>query len=341
MAVWALVGVNALWGLSFPIMKSLNMQMEHLLGMESTEVSIAVRLAFCSGMIGIRFFLSFVVLCVACRSLVRRATRQEWIAGVVVGLFFYFGLVLQVMGLATIPASRSGFLTSLTAVFTPLYSAILLGRLPSRNVFVGTCIAVAGVALLTGFITVDGLKLGIAPDAMSQWTIGDTLTTLGAILFTGQLVMVDYYGRRLNSAAITPGMFALVAVASSLTFLVLHEIALPPHADGSARSTMIWWELFSSQMFFGIVCFLAVFCSVFAFLGMNKYQPHITAVQASVIYSSEPVFASAWALFLPGILGWLATRYGYPNETLTLPLLLGGLLILIANIVALWPRKVI
>ena len=27
-AVWVLVGVNALWGLSFPIMKALNLQMD-------------------------------------------------------------------------------------------------------------------------------------------------------------------------------------------------------------------------------------------------------------------------------------------------------------------------
>jgi drug/metabolite transporter (DMT)-like permease len=343
-AIGALVGVNALWGLSFPIMKSLNMQMEHALGIYGTDVSNALRLTFSAGMIAIRFSLSMVVLSLCCPRLVWNASKAEWQAGVIVGLLFYVGLVLQVMGLATIPASRSGFLTSLTAVFTPLFSSIMFRRFPAKNVMVGAAVALLGVALLTGFIVIEAGTIRIAQDAMSSWTIGDTWTTLGAVLFTGQLLLVDYYGKRLNTAAITPGMFVVVAIAAGLTFLVLYEVSLPAEhtaqskIDGRA-ATSIWLDLFLSPTFMGIVGFLAIFCSVFAFLGMNKYQPHITAVQASVIYSSEPVFASMWALFLPATMGWIEARYGYPNEVVSLPLYLGGALILVANIVALWPKR--
>jgi hypothetical protein len=42
-------------------------------------------------------------------------------------------------------------------------------------------------------------------------------------------------------------------------------------------------------------------------------------------------------MFLPG---WFAGLSGiaYPNEKLTVELLIGGLLVLIANVVALWPQ---
>ncbi|MFM7926175.1 MAG: hypothetical protein ACKO9Q_00555, partial [Pirellula sp.] len=48
------------------------------------------------------------------------------------------------------------------------------------------------------------------------------------------------------------------------------------------------------------------------------------------------VFASAWALFLPG---WLSMLSGieHSNEQVTWSLLLGGVLILLANVVALYP----
>ena len=337
-AVWALVGVNALWGLSFPIMKSLNLQMEHFFNLENDSVPSSLSVAFSSGMIGMRFMISFAVLCLLCPGLVRGATWAEWKAGVYVGLFFYVGLVLQVIGLATIPASRSGFLTSLTAVFTPIFSAILFRKSVSSNVLVGVAISLLGVSILTGFIAVDPKGIGIASDATSKWTLGDTLTTLGAVLFTCQLLLVDYYGKRINSTAITPGMFLVVAVASSLTFAVLHTTALsslPIYADHAWQS---WLKLLLSPLFIGIVLFLALFCSVVAFLGMNKYQPQITAVQASIIYSSEPVFASSWALFLPGLLGVIETKIGYPNEIISAHLVLGGTLVLLANIVSLWPR---
>ena len=338
-AVLALVGVNALWGLSFPIMKSLNLQMEHFFGLENHAVSNSLSVAFSSGMIGLRFVLSLVILCIACPNLVRRASAAEWRAGIFVGLFFYFGLVLQVIGLATIPASRSGFLTSLTAVFTPLFTSVVFRKPITVNVIFGVAIALLGVSILTGLLVLNTNGIGIAPDAISKWTLGDTLTTLGAVMFTGQLLLVDYYGAKINTTAITPGMFLTVSMAAGLTFALLHSVALqsvPLHNEAPWTS---WRTLFFSANFIMVILFLAIFCSVVAFVGMNKYQPHITAVQASVVYSTEPVFASLWALFLPSLLGSLDPKMGYPNEIISLPLILGGSFVLLANVVALWPKK--
>lgn len=87
-----------------------------------------------------------------------------------------------------------------------------------------------------------------------------------------------------------------------------------------------------------MILFLGVFCSLVCFYCMNKYQPYISAVQASVIYSLEPVFASSWALVIPGLLS-IATGIAYDNEQWSLPLVFGGSLILLANVVALWPAR--
>jgi len=338
-AVAALVGVNALWGLSFPIMKSLNLRMEKFFDLQNDAVPSMLSIAFSSGMIGMRFFVSLAILCVACPQLVRRASIAEWRAGIFVGLLFYFGLVLQVMGLATIPASRSGFLTSLTAVFTPIFSAVLFRRAISVNVIIGVVIALLGVAILTGLFNVNMSGIQVAPDALTKWTFGDTLTTLGAILFTGQLLLVDHYGTRINTTAITPGMFLTVTLASVLTFSLLQASSLASIPDHSSQPLLAWKTLFATPIFGGIILFLALFCSVLAFLGMNKYQPRISAVQASIVYSSEPVFASMWALFLPSLLESIQPNLGYPNEILSPHLLIGGACVLLANMVALWPRQ--
>jgi drug/metabolite transporter (DMT)-like permease len=340
-AIAALVAVNALWGLSFPIIKSMNLQMEHLVGADSSQIDSSLRVSYTAGMIAIRFTFAFLLLSVLGYQLVKKATLAEWRAGALVGLLFYLGLVLQVMGLATIPASRSGFLTSLTAVFTPLFSALVMRKLPSWNVGVGILFALLGVSLLTGLIQVVGWQIHVAQDAMSKWTTGDTLTTLGSVLFTGQLILVDYYGKRLNSTAITPGMFLTVALGAGLTFLLLQHHSISPmnHEPGSTSQVMFSKDLFFSPMFLALFLFLAFFCSVLAFIGMNRYQPYVTAVQASVIYSTEPVFASLAALFLPSLLGSFSTKFAFPNELLTVPLVTGGAMVLLANVIALWPRK--
>jgi drug/metabolite transporter (DMT)-like permease len=341
-AIFALIAVNALWGLSFPIIKSMNLQMEHAAGLESSQIDSSLRVAFTAGMIAMRFAVAFLLLCFLGYKLVLNASMAEWRAGAVVGLFFYFGLMLQVLGLATIPASRSGFLTSLTAVFTPLFSALVLRRIPTSNVWIGGLIALMGVSLLTGLIQLSHWQLNIASDAMSKWTTGDTLTTLGSVLFTGQLLLVDYYGKRLNTTAITPSMFLTVALAAAVTFLCLqhNQIELANGVANQQDSLRMFSDrLFFSPMFLSLFVFLAFFCSVLAFLGMNRYQPHVTAVQASVIYSTEPVFASMAALFLPSFLGSVSSSFAFPNEELSFPLVLGGALVLIANVVALWPKK--
>ena len=47
-------------------------------------------------------------------------TAAYWVMGAVAGGVYSAGLFLQVVALNDIPASRSGFLTSLAVVFTPL-----------------------------------------------------------------------------------------------------------------------------------------------------------------------------------------------------------------------------
>ena len=75
---------------------------------------------------------------------------------------------------------------------------------------------------------------------------------------------------------------------------------------------------------------LTVFCTLGGYLLMNYFQPFLTATQAGLIYCLEPVFASLFALFLPG---WFSSMAGiqYANEQLSLALLVGGGLITVAN----------
>jgi drug/metabolite transporter (DMT)-like permease len=63
---------------------------------------------------------------------------------------------------------------------------------------------------------------------------------------------------------------------------------------------------------------------------MNHWQPRVSAVEAGMIYTTEPVFTAFYALFLPV---WISRIAGmdYANESLTGSLLVGGMLIVAAN----------
>ena len=337
-AILALVGVNALWGLSFPVMKALNEIMDRSMEVSSASMSMANSVASSSFMIAVRFTMAMVLITALLPKLVFTSKKEEWTAGVWIGLFFCVGLVLQVIGLSTIPASRSGFLTSLTAVYTPLMYGVMTKRLPSVQLCVGIVLALIGVATLS-----DALSwiLPVSETTKTETTTmvplnwGDLWTTLGAIFFSIQVLLIDHFGRRYRSASFTPGMFATAAIVAAVIFFGIQFL----FDDGvSSIGLSKWSSLLVHPAFLGLVFFLALFCSLISFLGMNTYQPCITASQASVIYSTEPLFASLWAMLLPGVIATFIPLL-YQNESATWQLIVGGLFILAANVVALWPTK--
>ncbi len=338
MAIGALVLVNALWGASFPMVKVMNDMADAHFGIASAAESNTFRLLASSWLLATRFTLAFVLLTVFGFRMMVRTTLREWDAGARIGVLFFAGLVLQVIGLATIPASRSGFLTSLTTVFTPMLGVVLFRTFPSRWMVMGALVALLGVMVLTGLVELDSEGIRLAKDASERWTWGDTLTTVGSIFFSMQVLSLDYYGRRMRSIALTPGMFLVTALLGWITIAAILGTPFRDWAGGSEMKLSAWWELTMQGTFLISLAVLAFFCSLVSFGMMNRFQPEVSASQAAVIYSLEPVCASTWALFIPG---WLSLTTGmvHANEEITWSLLFGGLMILAANVIALYPSR--
>ena len=148
---------------------------------------------------------------------------------------------------------------------------------------------------------------------------GELETLIGSTIFTGQILW-------LQRAKFTPNnvnhftlvMFAVIA------------ITCVPVALMTGGRDDDWIAAYSSAPVAAFMGILTVFCTLGGYLLMNYWQPFLTATQAGLIYCLEPVFASLFALFLPG---WFSSMAGihYANETLSLALLVGGGLITVAN----------
>jgi drug/metabolite transporter (DMT)-like permease len=80
-----------------------------------------------------------------------------------------------------------------------------------------------------------------------------------------------------------------------------------------------------------MIAVIVIFPTVGSFGLMNRFQKHVTPSEAGIIFACEPVFASALALFLPA---WLSrhTHVAYANEKLEGRLLVGGALVVAANV---------
>ena len=96
--------------------------------------------------------------------------------------------------------------------------------------------------------------------------------------------------------------------------------------------------IYQSHREFLIMGAIILFCTVFAYTAMNRWQPHVTATEGGLIYCLEPVFTTLYALFLPALLAaW--TGVAYANDALTPAIVVGGGLITAANILLQLPQR--
>jgi drug/metabolite transporter (DMT)-like permease len=303
-AVQMLVLATAGWGISFPVVKALALAHEELVPGEGS-------LFFASLNVVYRFGLAALVMLVVCRRTVRSLTRDELEHGLGVGIFGGLGILLQVDALPHTAASTSAFLTQVYVLIVPLWLALTQRRWPATRVLIGCALVMAGVAVLAR-VDWQNFRLG-----RGEWE-----TILASIIFTGQILWLDrsrFAHCRTNHTSLV--MFATMALCGL------------PFAVATTRSAADWLTAYSTAPTLGCLALLVSFCTLGAYVLMNRWQRHVGATLAGLIYCVEPVFTSAYALFLPGLLSaWAGIRYA--NETLTPHLLVGGGLILAANVLA-------
>ncbi len=293
------------WGISFPLIKVLQFQ-------KSAEVSHSF-LSF--SLLGMRFLFAAVILVLFQPMLLRGITKAEWKQAMYLAGTAGPGLWLQANGLVDVDASVSAFLTQFYCVLLPLWVCFRSKAWPAGRLVIATLLVLAGVGRLSGF-SLDKLHL--------EWGVAQTL--LATFFFTMQILVLEREEFRENRAmTVSLLMFALLGVMGLTACLPLMQAGVNDWAD--AWGHPICWVM---------LAVVTLGCTLFSFLAMNKWQPHVTPVEAGLIYCIEPVSTAVASLFLPA---WLSSWCGisYANETLHVGLLIGGGLILLANVVLLAP----
>ena len=125
---------------------------------------------------------------------IRERKKRLLKAGVLCGIFMLIGTATQQIGLLTVSAGKSGFISSIYIVFTPLFSVIVGSKVKRRTVI---CIAIA----MLGF-AVMSLK-----DGFSGATPGDWLTLVSAAGFAAQIVAVNCFVDKDNAVILSQLQF--------------------------------------------------------------------------------------------------------------------------------------
>ena len=128
--------------------------------------------------------------------------------GILCGIFMLIGTATQQIGLLTVSAGKSGFISSIYIVFTPLFSVIVGSKVKRRTVI---CIAIA----MIGF-DVMSLK-----DGISGATAGDWLTLVSAAGFAAQIVVVNQFVDKDNAVLLSQLQFLFCGAAGLVVALLM------------------------------------------------------------------------------------------------------------------------
>ncbi|HEX5717451.1 MAG TPA: DMT family transporter [Thermoanaerobaculia bacterium] len=243
-------------------------------------------------LIAYRFVLAALLLLPLARGKWSPAVRRD---GIVLGVILFVGFALQTAGLLWTTPSRSAFLTAISVILVPVFG-LLAGRGLRWGPAVGSVLAFAGVWTLyrptSGEIPSGG-----------EFGKGDALTVACAVVFAVYPLILERITRRNPLGPLAVTQFAVVAV------LALPSLLLDPP---SAR------ELTGQPLIAVLV--VGVLATAAAFAAWLYAQRHLSAVEAGVILTLEPVIAAALSVAL-GVEPWTAAL-GF-----------GGLLVMAAMLV--------
>lgn len=304
-----LIAATVSWGLSFPLLRGLELaQREH-----APKVSDSI---LANADMAIRFGLAALVLLPFYGRGLLTLTRQESSQALGLALFATVALYLQTLGLAWTDASVSAFLTQLYTLIVPLIVALRDRRWPTFRVMVACVLVLSGAAMLS-------------PDLLTHLTLGpgELVIVISTGFLACQVVWVErplYTENR--SGVVTLLMFSIMAVLFSLGFF------------GTGGTTRDIGALFGTPVLFELTLVLVLACTVINFWIMNAFQRCVSATEAGLIYCIEPVIATLLSAFLPGWISRFA-EISYPNEVLPWTLFLGGFLIVLATVLVATERK--
>ena len=246
--IFLLFTVALIWGSTFAIMKdSLN------------RIDVNSFLAW-------RFLIAALIMLILRPKSLRQMSPDFLLKGVALGLFLGSGYIFQTFGLTLTTVAKTGFITGLYAIFTPLLAASFFKHRISRIQWFAVGLATIGMAILS----LKGFSIGL----------GEFLVLISAVLFAAHIIGLSYWSPNRDSYALalvqmaTVGLLALICSFKS----GFHA----PHDHG------VWVA----------VLYSAIAASAFAFIIQTWTQSFMSATSVGIILTVEYIFAAIFGVIL-------------------------------------------
>ncbi len=192
--------------------------------------------------------------------------REAVIAGISCGFFLGTASILQQIGIQYTTVGKAGFITALYVIIVPMIGLLLGKKIPGR-VWAGAVLAISGFYLL-------------CMKGSFRIEMGDALILGCAILFSFQIMCVDYFSSRCNPVMISCVQFFMASFVGLIGMLIFENINLQNILDAAAP-----------------ILYAGVMSSAVGYTLQIVAQKNTDPAIASLIMSLESVFSA--------LAGWL------------------------------------
>jgi len=217
----------------------------------------------------IRFSLAGIILSLIFLKRIKKVSRQDLKAGLIVGILLFAGFVAQTVGMKYTSPGKNAFLTGLNVVMVPFFYWALIKKFPGWQTIVAALLSFVGI----GFLTLQNGSIVM--------NFGDLMTILCAVFFAIQIIAIGHYAKNMDTMVLAT-LQMLVAAVLSVISAVLFEPSMP-------LSNINRGNIYS-------IGYLVVFSTMIAFLIQNTAQKYTLSTHAAIILCMESVFGSIFSV---------------------------------------------
>ncbi|MFM6966933.1 MAG: DMT family transporter [Rhodoluna sp.] len=232
------------------------------------------------GMLAIRFSVASVIMLGIWFFRRSKFTKADLVGGAITGVSLFVIMIIETTSISLTSATNAGLIISLTIILTPIFESMWSRSWLPRKFFIAAFGSVIGVAFL------------VSANGFVNPNIGDIIMLAAATLRAATTVAQGHI-MKAKSAGTYNVTIVQIAVAALLF------VCVDPAGTFNAATT---FELAQ----WGDVMFLVLFCTVFGFVALLWGIRKTSSSRASLLLSTEPVWAVIVPLVIGGeVMGWL------------------------------------
>jgi len=215
LALWSLVGVAAMWGISFVVMKPAIAQQPFM------------------DFLAIRFTIATAIMFAIRPKVIFALKGRMLVIGGALGVILGLAYITQTLALDLTTAAITGFLTGTYVVLTPILGWIIFRKKIGIKVAIGAILALIGL----GLISITGVSI----------EVGQIWGIVCAVLYALHIVGLGRYSAGLDSYALTFVQLIFVAVVCWIGAL--------PDGYVSPPTIEVWYAVLFTAIFGTVIAF--------------------------------------------------------------------------------------